>query len=240
MNNKLLLFILTLFALPAYSQNQSTTFSSIGVSNHTLDAFDPTYTGSILSPTKNQSRYSLKKPFNLGLKNGLNANTKAIKTTTARDLPRPTIGVYLSPFFHKVNFNSERGVSAAADYEHFLSKRLSVLGGVEYLRRWTTNYDFVPYHQQDVNIYIQSRFRFTNPDRKLAFFVAPSVMYSFRSMQVNGGDWNSIDNELRFLLDVGAEWKLSKKLRLTASIGPSWGGSNGFNIEPKLGLRIKL
>ncbi|MGB0523448.1 MAG: outer membrane beta-barrel protein [Flammeovirgaceae bacterium] len=189
-----------------------------------------------------------RKLYHLSLGNKMK-QPKLIKNDFQRStaLPQPSLGFNLTPYYQERNLGAGRrwigkGLTLGIDYEFFVSKRFSFLPGISYSRKWYeyTGHDVDNAKQQDLSAYLLARFRFTNPDRKLVFFLEPSVMYSRQFRKYEGqSDWNSL-GVLDVGLGIGAEYKLNDRITLNAVVSPYWTSEFGFSVEAKLGVRLRF
>lgn len=169
----------------------------------------------------------------------------------SKELPKPSLGVHFSPFYSLTRnpFNRDDkwtgvGGKLNVDYEFFLSRRLSIVAGVNYGRKWFDPYEGYDdkYQSHEYGGYVFSRFRFTNPERKLVFFAEAGFTASYEDFKGIDSDLIGDDDRfnLNFELGFGAEYKLSDKVSLNAVIGPSWAGSSGFQLNARLGARFRF
>lgn len=230
----------------AFSSIMGRSSSSYASSKHTYQSFGLSLTG----PKQKRQNSFKRREINLGLANPIKAvKLGQNKFKVSKEKPKPSWGFHVSPYYSQVgravfaNRSFGKGFTLGVDYEFFLSKRLSLLPGISYGRKWYSWEDdrLSGYKTQELSAYLLSRFRFTNPDRKLVFFAEGSLAYTHEFSK--GGQWDSwkkLNDHLNASLGIGAEYKLNDKVTFNAVLGPSWAGSSGFSVSAKFGLRLRF
>lgn len=256
MKTKKLFFIAIALVLCYQTKAQQVSTSAFsGIMGRNNDSFSKKYSkhqglGFSLGPYKKHKNAFSQRTINLGL------HSKSVnrRPTTSnmfkldKELPKSSIGFSLSPSYEKYNSPLpnrgwvEKSFSLGVDYEFFISRRVSFLAGLNYERNWISAESNLSddWKRQSIGISFASRIRFTNPARKLVFFGEIGGRWQREYLKQSNSDWNYDRDLLHLNLGIGAEYKLSNKVSLTATVKPGYASSTGFQMGGNIGVRVKL
>lgn len=156
---------------------------------------------------------------------------------------RHIIGFDYSPILRRSFRNLEsssyyKGIEVGLSYEYRLNHKFSILSGIGYYSQKNTQIIYGQPResiQESLQIPFGFRYYFLKMDSKLQLYT--DLVYKIRfsdeqgQVRLKGGEGN---------LSFGASYDIGRRLRVSSNIGIGYGGVNGFHLQPKFGLQLKL
>lgn len=228
------------------------------ITGRALNSYSTSFNGPAsfgLSLTPNTKQTARLHAVNEYAQVGLNASREKVSFNQfkrADELPKSSLGVTFTPYYSLSRNPFDRndtwrgiGGKLSVDYEFFLTNKLSVLTGFSYGRKWFKPFESTNdlYQSHEFGGYVLGRYRFTNTERRMVWFVEGGIGYAnedFKGIEARiiGDDDRSY---LNYQIGLGTEYKLSDKVTLTGVIGHRWSHDKEIRrLNVKLGGRIRL